>query len=319
MSLVRLLGRRLLAAVPILLLLSAFVFLLIELAPGDAATQLAGENATQAQIEAIRAELNLNDALPQRYASWVADAVRGDFGESIQGGTDVWSAIVDRLPVTLSIAGVSLIFAIVLGVTFGTLAALRTGRLEERVITGIAAVFVAVPPFVIALLLVMQLSVEMGVLPAIGFVPISEDPWEWFRHLILPCLALSAYLAAEVALQIRAGLLETLGRDFIMAARARGLSRTSVVFRHGARTAALPVVTIIGLRAGLLFGGTVIVESIFVMNGLGTLAITATRAQDVNMLLGILMVVATAVLIINALVDATYGLLNPKLRTEGGR
>jgi peptide/nickel transport system permease protein len=315
-TLIRVVLRRLAAGVPILLFLSFFVFVLVDLAPGDPAVQLAGENATDEQIEAIRHDLHLDDSLPERYGRWLGNAVQGDFGDSVTNGQDVWTAITDKVPISFSIAAVALVFSIVFGVGAGVAAALRSGRPSERVITGAAALLIAVPSFVLALVLVMQFAVERDWLPAIGYVPLVDNPWEWLRHLVLPGLALSTYLAAEIALQLRAALLETLDRDFIVAARARGLSSSSIVFKHAARTAALPVITIVGLRVGLLFGGTVIVETIFVMNGVGTLAVTATRGQDINMLLGILMLVAVAILVVNVIVDITCGFLNPRLRTR---
>jgi peptide/nickel transport system permease protein len=166
------------------------------------------------------------------------------------------------------------------------------------------------------LILVVQLAVSRQLLPAIGYVALSENPWEWLKHLILPGIALSTYASAETALQLRASLVETLDRDFILSARARGLSQGSVMFKHALKTGAIPVVTILGLRLGLILGGTVIVEQIFAINGVGALAISATVGHDINMLLGILMLVATAVLVAQMLVDISYGFLNPKMRVR---
>lgn len=312
----RLITRRLLAGIPILLILSFLVFLLVGLAPGDPAVQLAGENPTPELVAAIRAELHLDDPLPVRYGNWLGNAVQGDFGKSILTKQDVRSTILSKVPVTLSIGLVSLVISLALGLVFGVLAAIRPRSLLDRAITGGAAALVAIPPFVLALVLVVQLAVVRQLLPAIGYVSFSTSPWEWLRHLLLPALALSTYAAAETALQLRASLVETLDRDFIMSARARGLSYASILFRHAFRTAAIPVVTVLGLRLGLILGGTVIVEQIFAINGVGSLAIAATNGHDINMLLGILMMVASTVLIMNVVVDISYGFLNPKMRTR---
>lgn len=310
----RLIFRRLLAGIPILLIVSALVFVLVDLAPGDPAVQLAGENPTPEVIEAIREELHLDDPLPVRYVRWLGNAVQGEFGDSILTKADVRTTIFEKVPITLSVGLVALVLSIILGVLFGVLAALRPGSLLDRGITLVASALVAIPPFVLALVLVVQLAVVRQVLPAIGYVSFAEDPWEWLKHLLLPGIALSTYAAAETALQLRASLVETLDRDFILAARARGLSARSVLFKHAFKTGSIPVVTILGLRLGLILGGTAIVEQIFAINGVGTLAITATIGHDINMLLAIVMLVAMVVLVVNVLVDISYGYLNPKMR-----
>jgi peptide/nickel transport system permease protein len=312
----RLVGHRLLAAVPILFIVSFLVFVLVDIAPGDPAVQLAGENPTPEAVETIREELNLDRPLPVRYVDWAWGALRGDFGNSLITQQDVRDTIWAKVPITLSIGLVALAMSMLVGLVFGVLAALKPGSWLDRVITLAASFFVAIPAFVLALVLVAQLAVTRGLLPAVGYVSFTDNPWEWLRHLILPGIALSTYAAAETTLQLRASLIDTLGRDFVLAARARGLKGRSVLFRHALKTAAIPVVTILGLRLGLILGGTVIVEYIFAINGIGTLAIQATNTGDINMLLGIVMLVTVAVLVTNMVVDLSYGFLNPKMRAQ---
>jgi peptide/nickel transport system permease protein len=312
----RLIFRRLLAGIPILLILSFLVFVLVDLAPGDPAVQLAGENPTPELIRSIRAELHLDDPLPVRYVRWLGGAVHGDFGKSILTQQDVRATIFSKVPITLSIGLVAMAMSVVLGVLFGVLASLRPGSLLDRAITIFSSGLVAIPPFVLALVLIVQFAVLRQILPSIGYVKLTDDPFEWLKHLILPGIALSAYSSAETALQLRASLVETLGKDFILSARARGLASRSIVFRHAFKTAAIPIVTILGLRLGLILGGTAIMEQIFAINGVGALAISSTQGHDINTLLGIVMLVATIVLVVNVLVDISYGYLNPKMRVR---
>jgi peptide/nickel transport system permease protein len=312
----KLILRRLAAGIPILLILSALVFVLVDLAPGDPAVQLAGADADRATIEAIGTELHLDDPLPVRYVRWLGNAVRGDFGKSILTKRDVSSTISARLPITLSIGFVALVMTLVFGILFGVLAALRPGSLLDRGITVLSSALVAVPPFVLALVLVQQLAVARQVFPAIGYVAFADNPWEWLKHLLIPGIAMSTYGSAAIALQLRASLVDTLDRDFILSARARGLSQRSVVFKHAMKTAAIPVVTIIGLRLGILLGTTAIVEQIFAINGVGALIISASTGHDINMLLGVVVLVALAVIVSQMLVDISYGYLNPKMRAK---
>lgn len=312
----RLILRRLAAGVPILLILSFLVFVLVDLAPGDPAVQLAGSDPDPATVEAIRTELRLDDPLPVRYVRWLGNAVQGDFGKSILTKRDVSSTIAAKVPITLSLGFVALALSVFFGILFGVLAALRPTSVLDRGISVMSSLLVATPAFVLALVLVQQLAVSRQLVPAIGYVSFGDSPWEWLRHLIVPGLALSTYASAETALQLRASLVETLDRDFILAARARGLSQRSVMFKHAMKTAAIPVVTILGQRLGLILGGTAIIEQIFAINGVGSLVISATVGHDINMLLGILMLVAAAVLVTQMLVDISYGFLNPKMRVS---
>jgi peptide/nickel transport system permease protein len=225
-------------------------------------------------------------------------------------GPELWA----RVPVTLSIAGVALAFSFLLGIPLGVLAGLRPGGFVDRGLSSFAALLIAIPSFWLALLLVAQLSIAHHLLPAVGYVTFATSPWEWFRHLILPGLALCTFPAAEMALQLRASLVDTMRQDFILAARARGLRSRSVVFKHGMKSAAMPVVTILGLRLGLILSGTVIVEQIFAIQGVGAMVVAAATSEDVNALLAVVMLVAVMVLVMNALADITVGWLNPKVR-----
>lgn len=308
--------RRLGAAIPILLFLSMLVFVLVDLAPGDTAAALAGENATPELITAVRHQLHLDDPLPVRYVHWLGGAVHGDFGRSIVTKLEVRPTIIARIPITASIGLLALIASLLFGFLFGILAAVKPGSYVDRAIVAMSSFLVAVPPFVLALVLVVQLSVYRPWLPSVGYVAFTQSPWEWFRHLAIPAFCTSALFSSEITLQLRAALVDNLDRDFVLAARARGLRGRSVLFRHALRSALIPVVTILGPRIALLLGSTAIVEQIFAINGVGTLALQSTSTHDINMLLGIVMIVATTVLVMNAMVDIINGFLNPKMRVR---
>lgn len=311
----RILLRRLVAAVPLLLLLSLFVFVLLDLMEGDAAAAAAGENATPEEIEAARERLGLNDPLIVRYLIWLGGAVRGDLGESLLSSQSVSGLIAERIPVTLSLALVTVMIAVVVGIPLGIAAALRANRLLDRIVTAAASVTMAMPPFVIGLVLVLIFAVNSPLLPATGYVAMSDEGvGEWLRHLLLPALALAAISAAELARQTRAALVDTLGQDFIRTVRAKGLRTPMIVGKHGLRNAGIPIMTVLGLQAGRILAGAVTVEFVFALPGFGSLAVTAVNQRDIPVILGIVMVSAVAVVIINTLVDVSYGFFNPRLR-----
>ena len=311
----RFLGRRILAIIPVVIVVTFLVFVLIELAPGDAANTVAGDNATKKQVEAIRAELHLDEPFFQRYATWLGHAATGDFGNSYVTKEPVLSTIADRAPVTLSLGLVSLVMAVGLGVVLGVIGAIRPHGIVDRGVTALSSVLLAIPSFWLALVLVLIFAVNNPIFPTIGYAPLFEDgPWQWLRHLILPAVALSLSAAATIALQLKSALVAEEGSDYLLAARAKGLTRQSLLFKHSFKNAAVPVVTILGFRVAALLGGTVIIETIFVLPGLGLLAQQSAVSQDVPMILGIVTVSAAFIMFVNVLVDASYGYFNPKLR-----
>ncbi len=311
----RFIGRRTLAIIPVLVAVTFLVFVLIELAPGDAAHTVAGDNATDEQVAAIRGELRLDDPFVERYVAWLVDAATGDLGNSYISKQPVLDEIAERAPVTLSLGLVSLVISVGFGVLLGVIGAIRPRGVVDRGVTALSSVLLAIPSFWLALVLVLLFAVENPIFPTIGYAPLLEDgPWEWLRHLILPAVALSLSAAATIALQLKSALVAEEGSDYLLAARAKGLTRQSLLFKHSFKNAAVPVVTILGFRVATLLGGTVIIETIFVLPGLGLLAQQSAVSQDVPMILGIVAVTAAFIMFINVLVDASYGYFNPKLR-----
>lgn len=307
-------GRRVLSAIPILALVGLITFLLIHLTPGDPAAVVAGENATAEAIEAARHRLGLDRPFLLQFWAWLSGVMVGDLGTSFTSGRPVVSLIFDRLPITLSLTAGSTLIGIGIAVPLGVLAALKRNSWADRLIIITTSMGIAAPEFFIGLLLVLVVALNMGLLPATGYVPFTEDPVEWLRRLTLPSFTLGIGLAAELARQVRGAMIDVLSRDYIQTARAKGLSGFSIIVKHGLKNAAIPIVTVLGLQIRRLLGGAVIVEQIFAMNGVGSLAVRAVFLRDLPVLLGVALITAVVVLFVNLLVDMSYGYFDPKVR-----
>lgn len=307
--------RRLAVALPLLVAVTFCVFVLVDLAPGDPAAAIAGEHPTAERIAQIRASLGLDEPLLKRYGTWLFDALQANLGTSLANGQAVTDAIGDRLPTTLSLVAVAMAVTLVVGLAAGLVAAVRHGRAADRVITAVASAAIALPPFWVALVLVMLFSVQAGWLPAIGYESLSAGLWPWLSHLLLPAIALALLPMAEVAMQFRQAMVAVLQRDYITNAEARGLSRPRVLGKHAAKNAAVPVTTVFAYRFAQVLGGTVAIESVFDLPGIGRLAVTSVLNRDIPVLLGLVVLTTLIVLVINLLVDISYGYFNPKVRT----
>ncbi|MEH6796094.1 MAG: ABC transporter permease [Rhodococcus sp. (in: high G+C Gram-positive bacteria)] len=313
----KLVTSRILASVPLLLLVAFLSFVLLELANRgtDPAARIAGDGASPEQIESIRQNLNLDSPMIVRYAEWVGHAVTGDLGKSLYSGQAVTDAIMERIWITGSLALWAIILTIVIGIPLGVWAAVRQGSLVDRAVTTVAALLMSVPPFVLGLLLVITFAITRAWLPATGYVTIAEGGIvEWSRHLILPALALAAVSAAELARQTRGSIVDALNKDYVRTARAKGLSGRSVLWKHTMKNAAVSIVTVLGMQMGRILGGAVTVEFVFAISGLGMLGYTAVVQRDLPMVQGVVIISALVVLICNLLVDMSYGYLNPKIR-----
>lgn len=313
---IRMVARRLLALVPLVFLVTLVVWALVLLVPGDPALAIAGDSATPEQVEAIREDLGLDDPIPVRYGRWLAAAVQGDLGTSLYTSYPVTDALTDRLPITLSLVSVAFVLAAVVGTAIGVLAASRKGRVLDRVLTVTTSIGLAVPNFWLGLLLVTFFALKLGWFPAGGYVPFSEDPVEWLRSITLPAITLSTAIAAELARQMRASMSEVLDRDFIRTHRAKGLLPGVILRRYGLKNAAMPVITVAGLQIARLFGLATVVEIIFNLNGVGSLAVGAVFDRDIPVIQGCVLVITAVVLLVNLVVDVSYGLVNPKVRAS---
>ena len=310
----KLIVRRVAALVPLLLLVSIMVWGLLALVPGDPALAIAGEQATPDQVEAVRQSLGLDDPAVVQYWNWLTGAVTGDLGTSQATSYGVTEAIIDRLPVTVSLVVSAMVLSIFIGVPIGVLAAIRRGRSLDRLLTIATSVGLAVPNFWLGLILVTFLSLRTGWFPAGGYVGFSDDPAQWALHIFLPAVTLALAAAAELARQMRSAMIDVLERDFIRTHRAKGLAESVVVSRHALKNAAAPVVTVAGLQIGRLFGLAALVEQIFSMPGVGQLAIESVFRRDVPMIQGVVLTVTVVVVLANLAVDISYGYLNPRVR-----
>ena len=306
-------GRRLLFAIPLLLVVTFLTFVLMALVPGDAATEIAGPTGTDAEIERLRTLLGLDRSLFQQYWSWLSDALHGDLGESVFTGEPVTSAISRRMMVTISLAVLSLSLSLIVGVTLGTISAVR-GGIVGRVVDTSSVVGFAVPSFWLGALLLLVFAVHWQLFPATGYVPASESWGGWLHSLVLPVVALSFGAIAAIARQTRESMLDALNSEYVNAARACGLPPRSVTLRHALKNASIRIVTILGLQTVALLGGTIVIETVFALPGMGVLAATSTRRGDIPMIQGVALTFTVIVVVVNLVIDVAYWWINPRLR-----
>jgi peptide/nickel transport system permease protein len=310
----RLIIQRLLALIPLLFIVSVLTFSFTSLLPADPADLIVGEQGTPEQYKEVRERLGLNEPIVTRYLRWVDRAAHGDLGTSFFNSVKVTDAVMQRLPITVSLTAVSALIAIIVGLAAGIAAALKPRSLVDRLATLGATFGQAVPNFWFGLLLAAIFAVGLRWFPATGFTPITQSPWNWLRSVTLPALALGLASSAAIARQVRSSMVGVLQQDYIRAARAQGLSRRRVIFKHALKNALVPVVAVLSFQITVLLGGALIVEQVFAINGLGTLAITAVRRQDIPMIQGLVLVMVGLVVIVQLVTDLIYGYLNPKAR-----
>jgi peptide/nickel transport system permease protein len=306
--------RRIGGGVLVLWLVSLLTFALIQLLPGDAAQAIAGENATQADVDRIRHELGFDLPVIEQYFRWFTQVVTGDFGTSLYSGRPVTEMISEAAPATLSLTALAIVVAVLVGVTAGMAAAVRQGGWLDRTITSLATFGIAMPSFWVLMLLLLPFAVLNRWLPATGYAPMSDGFWPWLSHLLLPATALGLASAAELARHARGCATDVLSRPYIRTARARGAGGTWLIRRHVLRNSAIPVLTVLGLHVGRLLGGSIVIESVAGISGLGTLAIQAILQRDYTTIQGYVLFSAIIVVLVNLLVDLLYGWINPKVR-----
>ncbi|MBP1242530.1 peptide/nickel transport system permease protein [Frigoribacterium sp. PvP120] len=300
-----------------LVLASVVVFLGVRQLPGDPALALAGEEASPEQVAAIRADLGLDDSLVVQYLRFAGAFLRGDLGQSTRTGTPVTELIGATLPVTLWLALYAIVVAVVVGVALGVVAERWRGRWPEWMANAAALVGLSVPNFWLGILAILWLAVGLGLFPASGYVPVSDDPWQALVHLTLPALILGTSLAAVIMRQTRASMIETMTTDYVRTARAKGLGRGRVLLRYGLRNSMIVVVTIVGLQLGGLISGAVVTERIFALPGFGKLTLDAVFTRDYPVVQAVVIVITLGYILINFVVDVLYSVLNPRIRVGG--
>ncbi|MEW6399781.1 MAG: ABC transporter permease [Bacillota bacterium] len=312
------LAKRLVQALPTLLLVAVIVFLAVRLTPGDPALVKLGPYGakTPEQLEAVRESMGLDKPILVQFAIWLRDVLKGDMGLSLRNGRPALRLVVDRLPASLELIGASLLFGLLVGVPVGVFAATRRGKWVDRALSAGALLGMATPPFWLALLLIGLFSVELRWLPASGYVAITENPVLNLRLLALPVVALGLFETANVARFVRSGMVRALDSDFVRTARAKGLAERTVLYKHALRNTLVTVVTVVGLEMGTLLSGTVIVEQVFGWSGLGWLSLQALNMRDYPVVQASVLLVAVLMVLINLIVDLVYGLVDPRVRVE---
>lgn len=298
-----------------LLASSMVVFGLMAVLPGDPARVALGLNASESDVAQLRNQFGLDQPLPTRYLEWLHDLVTLHLGESYVTRVAIAPEIATRIQVTLMLVGASMLVAIAVALPLGTIMAMRHRRPSGMVLSAVSQVGVAVPTFLAGILLVTLFAVRLGWLPANGWTPPQDDPAMFLRQLVLPALALGLCQGAIVARYVRSAILDVLGQDYIRTARAKGLRPRQVMLRHGLRNAAIPVVTVLALQLAYLILGSVVVERVFVIPGLGSLLTDSVAVRDLNVVQDLVMLLVVAVLLINFLVDLLYIAIDPRLRT----
>jgi peptide/nickel transport system permease protein len=313
-SLVRLVLVRLLALVPMLLALTMVSFALVHVIPGDPALVMMGGEGTPQAVEELRHQLGLDRPLHVRYLEWLGQISRGDLGQSLYNRTRVSEELVWRMPTTLALVTLALVFAVGIGVPAGLLSAAYRNSWIDHAARLLTLVSLSLPSFWLGLMLIILFSLWLDLLPIVGYEPITQGFSKAIPFLILPSLALGANLAALLTRLTRSSMLEVLGQDYVRTAQAKGLRDRAVLMRHALRNAMIPIVTAIGINLGILLGGSAVIETVFVLPGVGQLVVRSLYNRDLPVIQGLILYVAVVYVLVNLLVDVLYTYLDPRLR-----
>lgn len=305
--------KKLLTAIPVLLVVSVVLFVLLNALPGDAADALAAADASPEEIAALREELGLNDPAVVRYFKWIGGVIKGDFGKSLISGKPVTDAILQRFPITLELTLLAMFVAILIALPMGIASATHRNSFVDYICTVFAMIGQAVPHFWLGMLLVLFCSVYNSWLPASGYVPMAQSLSDNLIRMIMPAFAIGFSFAASVMRQTRSAVLDVLDQDYISTAKAKGLPGRIIVWKHALKNALIPVVTVMGMQTGRLFGGAIVVETVFTLPGLGTKIVESIFSRDYQVTLGFVMTVAIIIILINTIVDILYVVIDPRI------
>lgn len=306
--------RRLLAILPVLLAVSLLTFLIAALLPGDLAYVILGDQATPENVAALRRDMGLDQPLWWRYLSWLGHVLQGDLGRSFRTGQTVLQAVAERIPVSLELMLMAEFIGLLIGVPLAIACAARAGGAFDRFMTGSAFAMLSMPSFLMAILLIYLFAVELRWLPATGYVPFTEEPLSNLRFFVLPALTLALAEWPGIMRVLRSDMIATLQEDYIALAKAKGLKPARILFVHALKPSSLTLVTVTGINIGRLLGGTLIVELIFALPGIGRLLVGAIYTRDLVILQGVVLLVACGFVIVNFIVDMLYAVLDPRIR-----
>jgi peptide/nickel transport system permease protein len=306
-------ARRTLQALGVLFGVSIVVFAIVHLVPGDPIRLALGVRFDPDTYEMLRERSGLDQPLVVQYFDWIWSAIRGDLGVSFRTGEPVTAVLLERLPATMSLAFASLLLALLIAIPLGIIGAVRRGSVTDYVATFVSQIGISIPDFWMAIMLILLFPLTLGLLPPSGYVPLTEDPVGWLRHLLLPTVTLGVISGAIITRFVRSETLESLGQDYTRTARSKGLRERTVVMRHVVRNSLISVVTIVGLQLAFLLSGVIIVEVVFAFPGLGLLALEAVQTRDYPVLQGAVLLFAVFFLIVNLVVDLLYAYLDPRI------
>jgi peptide/nickel transport system permease protein len=307
--------KRILATIPVMIIVAVFVFLMLRLSPGDPAAVIAGDYATTEDVERIREQLGLNEPIPVQLMNWIGQLAKGDLGQSIFSRKPVTELIGQRIEPTLLLALTTIIFAVLVAVPLGTIAAWRAGSIVDRSVMLFSVGGFSIPVFVLGYILIYILAMQLKILPVQGYKsPFEHGLGPFLYHMILPTLTLSVIFIALIARMTRASVMEVLEEDYVRTARSKGQSEFKILLRHALRNAAVPIVTVIGIGIALLIGGVVVTESVYNIPGLGRLVLDAVLARDYPIIQGLILFFSFIYIMINLLIDLSYMLFDPRIR-----
>lgn len=308
--------RRLLGMIPVLILVALTSFLLIHMVPGDPALVMLGSDATTEQVDQLRAELGLDRPLITQFGLWISQVLRGNMGDSFFLGRPVTQALMERLPATLQLALLSLLFALLVGIPAGLIAAIKQNSWWDQLVMATAIIGISVPAFWLGLALMLVFAVQLGWFPSGGYTPLWEDFWGGLSTLVLPAISLGLMQAALIARMTRSSMLEVLRQDYVRTAKAKGLGRWKVIMKHALKNAMLPIITTVGGAFGVLLGGAVVVETVFTYPGLGRLVVMAVQRRDYPLVQGALLLTSVIYVMVNLIVDLLYVVFDPRIKYE---
>ena len=310
----RFLAQRLLATIPVLLVVAIIVFLILRLTPGDPAAVIAGDNATGEDLERIREQLGLTKSVLVQFGIWLGNVLRGDLGFSYYLNKPVTDLVLQRIEPTLSLAAGTITLSVLIAVPLGALAAWRMGGWLDRFLSAFSVAGFSVPVFVTGYALIWLFAIQLDIFPVQGYRRLSQGVWPWLQQLILPWCTLATIYVALIARVTRASVSEALTEDYVRTARAKGISETAVLMRHALANAAVPIVTVIGIGIALLIGGVVVTETVYAIPGLGSLTVDAVLNRDFPVIQGVVLLFSLSYVAVNLLVDVSYLLLDPRIR-----
>lgn len=305
--------KKLLMMIPIILLVSIILFCLLRAMPGDAAQMIAGEFGTEAEIAAYRKQLGLDQPLYVQYFRWLSDMLKGDFGRSMMSGMPIIDKVKQRLPATMELTILSVLLSVVIAVPLGIISAVYRNSPVDSAVSVLSVVGISMPSFWLGTLIIMLFSLKLKWLPASGYVPFFEDPLTSLKLMIMPSIAVCGSVLATNMRQIRNSMLEVLDQDYIVTAKAKGLPGHILIWKHAFRNALIPVVTVVAMQMGKLFGGACIAETIFLIPGIGGEIVSSIMSRDYPITMAMIMIVAVIIIFINTFIDVLYGFIDPRV------